>query len=302
MPRDLIDGTGMRWSGSICALISPFDASTALDLGALRRLLDWHVAAGTNALVIAGSTGEAALLDDAEYQQLLQGAAAAAQGRIPLIAGVGSPSTQKSIRAAGIAQAAGYQAVLAVTPYYVRPTQAGLTAHFLALAEASQLPVILYNVPGRTGVDLLPETVAALHSHPNIVGIKEARAEPERMQALLEFQSEHFDVLSGDDGTALRALRAGARGVISVAANVVPEAFARLCQHALAQDFGRAEAIDQHLAPLYDALGVESNPIPAKFLVAHLGHCQNVLRLPLQALASRYQAGVLAALAEAQRG
>lgn len=289
----------MRWSGSICALVTPFEASGALDVVALRKLLDWHVSAGTNGLVIAGSTGEAALLDDAEYGALLQTAAQQVAGRLPLIAGIGSPSTQKSIRAAAVAHQAGYQAVLAVTPYYVRPTQAGLKAHFLALAEASVLPVILYNVPGRTGSDLLPETVAELCTHANIIGIKEARAEPERMAALLALQSTEFDVLSGDDGTALRAMRAGARGVISVAANVVPAPFARLCRHALAQEFAAAEAIDDKLQLLYDALGVESNPIPAKFLLAALDRCQNVLRLPLQGLAEPFRAGVMAALAEA---
>lgn len=289
----------MRWSGSICALVTPFEASGALDVAALRNLLDWHVSAGTNGLVIAGSTGEAALLDDDEYGALLQTAAQQAAGRLPLIAGIGSPSTQKSIRAAAVAHQAGYQAVLAVTPYYVRPTQAGLKAHFLALAEASVLPVILYNVPGRTGSDLLPETVAELCTHANIIGIKEARAEPERMAALLALQSTEFDVLSGDDGTALRAMRAGARGVISVAANVVPEPFARLCRHALAKEFAAAEAIDDKLQLLYDALGVESNPIPAKYLLGALDRCQNVLRLPLQGLAEPYRAGVMAALAEA---
>ena len=291
----------MRWSGSICALITPFDEGFSLDFPALSGLVDWHVASGTSALVIAGSTGEAALLEDDEYQQLLDAAVRAANGRLPIIAGIGSPSTAKSIRYAKVAAAAGVQAVLAVTPYYVRPTQAGLRAHFLAVAEASPVPVILYNVPGRTGCDLLPATVAQLANHPNITGIKEARAEPERMQELLALQSDSFDVLSGDDSTGLRAMLAGARGVISVAANVVPAQFAQLCARAMAGERDAAARIDARLLALNDALGIESNPIPAKFLVADLGRCRNILRLPLQPLSTALIPTVLDAFAAATR-
>lgn len=293
------EGFRMRSSGSICALVTPFDEAGGLDIPALSDLVDWHVQAGTSALVIAGSTGEAALLDDGEYAYLLEASVAAAAGRLPVIAGIGSPSTAKSIRHAQTAHRAGAAAVLAVTPYYVRPTQAGLLAHFRAVAEASVVPVILYNVPGRTGCDLLPETVAQLAPHPNVCGIKEARAEPERMQALLALQGPEFDVLSGDDATALRAMQAGARGVISVAANIVPAAFARLCATARAGDATTAARIDASLAGLYDALGIESNPIPAKYLLARLDRCRDVLRLPLQPLAERHRATVQAALAAA---
>lgn len=289
----------MRWSGSICALITPFDEGLSLDFPALAGLVEWHVASGTSALVIAGSTGEAALLEDHEYQQLLEAAVRASAGRLPIIAGIGSPSTAKSIRFANVAAGAGAQAVLAVTPYYVRPTQAGLLAHFRAVADASALPVILYNVPGRTGCDLLPATVAQLAGHPNIVGIKEARAEPERMQDLLTLQSDQFDVLSGDDATGLRAMLAGARGVISVAANVVPEQFARLCARALAGEADAAAHIDASLVKLNDALGIESNPIPAKFLIANQGRCRNVLRLPLQPLSADLAPVVQDAFAQA---
>lgn len=295
MLPDFVIGMRMRWSGSICALVTPFDHEGSLDSEALAGLIDWHVASGTSALVIAGSTGEAALLDDSEYGSLLDAATKAAARRLPIIAGIGSPATARSIQLAKRAATAGADAVLAVTPYYVRPTQAGLVAHYLALAEASPLPIILYNVPGRTGCDLLPHTVSVLASHPNIVGIKEARAEPERMTALLSLQGPAFDVLSGDDGTGLRSMLAGARGVISVAANVVPEPFARLCGHALGGDTDAASAIDARLSALYEALGVESNPIPAKFLLARLGRCRDVLRLPLQPLAPDHQPAVRAA-------
>jgi len=295
MLADFVIGMRMRWSGSICALITPFDQKGSLDSEALAELIDWHGASGTAALVIAGSTGEAALLDDGEYGLLLDAAVSAAGKRLPIIAGIGSPATAKSIQLAKRAATAGADAVLAVTPYYVRPTQAGLVAHYLAIADASPLPIILYNVPGRTGCDLLPETVSKLATHPNIVGIKEARAEPERMTALLSLQGPSFDVLSGDDGTGLRAMLAGARGVISVAANVVPEAFAHLCAHAVRGEASAASAIDARLSALYDALGAESNPIPAKFLLARLGRCRDVLRLPLQPLASAHHATVAAA-------
>lgn len=282
----------MGWSGSICALITPFDRAEALDLGALRRLIDWHAGAGTQALVIAGSTGEAALLDDSEYAALIEQAVACANKRLPIIAGIGAPSTAKSMKLAKLAKQAGVDALLAVTPYYVRPTQNGLLAHFLHLADADLPPLMLYNVPGRTGCDLQPETVGKLCRHDNIVAVKEARADAERMTELLALQSPGFAVLSGDDPTALRAMTAGARGVISVAANVLPQAFSELCRLALSGQADAAARLDSTLSALYDVLGLESNPIPAKYALSRLGYCDNVLRLPLQPLAAQYQQAV----------
>ncbi|PIV34325.1 MAG: 4-hydroxy-tetrahydrodipicolinate synthase [Lysobacterales bacterium CG02_land_8_20_14_3_00_62_12] len=290
----------MQLHGSICALVTPFDADGGIDIANLQRLIDWHVDSGTNALVLAGSTGEAALLTDDEYALLLETAVARSAGRIPVIAGVGSPATAKSLRLARRAAAIGANALLAVTPYYVRPTQAGLLAHYRLLADDGGLPVLLYNVPGRTGCDLLPATVAELSAHPAIIGIKEAVTDPARRRELLTLASADFAVFCGDDGSALQAMRDGAVGTISVAANVVPKTFARLCALAVASPGPNAETLDQGLQPLYRALSVESNPIPAKWLLHRLGRIDNVLRLPLQALNNRYHAGLAQCLAEVQ--
>ena len=277
----------MHIHGSICALVTPFDAREQIDFDALDRLIAWHLDCGTRALVLAGSTGEAALLDDDEYRQLLEFSVARVASRIPVIAGIGSPSTRKSLALAGIAAACGADVLLAVTPYYVRPTQAGLVAHYTHLADHASLPIILYNVPGRTGCDLLPETVATLAAHPRIVGVKEANPDAGRMAASLAQQSAAFSVLSGDDPTALRAMRAGARGTISVAANVVPRHFARLCALAGAND-ASASALDASLQELYRVLGLESNPIPVKWALHRLGYLQPQHRLPLTPLAQQH--------------
>jgi len=267
-------------SGSITALATPFAASGELDFDAWRRHLRNQLDAGTQAVVVAGSTGEANALSDAEYDALLQVAVEVVDGRIPVLAGTGSSNTAKTVDATRRAAALGADAALIVTPPYVRPTQAGLIAHYRAIADDGALPVVLYNVPGRTGCDLLPETVAVLAPHPQIVGIKEARAESERMDALLALRSDAFSILSGDDPTAARAMLAGADGIISVASNVIPAAFRRLCD--LARSGARAEtaAWDAQLQPIYDFLGVEPNPIPVKAILERQGIGRG-LRLPL---------------------
>lgn len=275
----------MQLHGSICALVTPFDSREKIDFDALDRLLDWHLASGTHGLVMAGSTGEAALLDDDEYRQLIGRSVARIARRIPVIAGVGSPSTRKSCHLAGVATGAGADFVLAVTPYYVRPTQHGLIAHYLELADQSPLPIVLYNVPTRTGCDLLPATVAALAAHPRIIGVKEANAEAGRMSALLKLQSADFSVLSGDDPTALTAMQAGARGTISVAANIAPRLFSRLCTLASSNPVAAA-SLDAKLQSLYRVLGLESNPIPAKWALHRLGYLNPQLRLPLTPLSA----------------
>lgn len=276
----------MRLTGSITALATPFDASGELDLDAWTRLLNGQLDAGTQGVVVAGSTGEAAALLDPEYDLLLRTAVQLVGGRIPVIAGTGLSNTLKTVELTRRAKALGADAALVVTPPYVRPTQAGLVAHYRAVASDAALPVLLYNVPGRTGCDLLPETVAELCGHPRIVGIKEARSEPERMAALLALRNEGFTVLSGDDPTACRAMLQGADGVISVASNVVPTAFRRLCDLARARDTA-AEAHDARMHELYDFLGVEPNPIPVKALLARLGIGEG-LRLPLTALSATH--------------
>ena len=279
----------MRLSGSITALATPFAADGAVDTDAFARLIDLQVAAGTSAVVVAGSTGEAAALEDSEYRALLAFAVHRIGGRIPVLAGTGASSTTRTLTLTRLAADIGADAALVVTPPYVRPTQCGLLAHYRAVAEEGGLPVVLYNVPPRTGCDLLPETAGELAAHANIVGIKEARAEPDRMQALLPYRGEGFAVLSGDDPTAARAMLAGADGVVSVASNVVPGAFRRLCELARRGDQAGALALDRRLADLYGFLGVEPNPIPVKALL-ELNGIGRGLRLPLQPLSSTHAA------------
>ncbi|WP_374555623.1 4-hydroxy-tetrahydrodipicolinate synthase [Thermomonas sp.] len=277
----------MHLSGSITALATPFTAAGDIDFPAWERLLRTQLAAGTQAVVVAGSTGEAAALFDDEYDQLLRTAVELVGGRMPVLAGTGQSNTAKTVRCNRRAAALGADAALVVTPPYVRPTQAGLLAHYRAVADDGGLPVVLYNVPGRTGCDMVPETVGELSVHANIIGIKEARAEEDRMEALLPLRREDFAVLSGDDPTAMRAMLAGADGVISVASNVVPATFRRLCDRARAGDAAGAQVLDDALAALYHFLGVEPNPIPVKALLAldGIGHG---LRLPLQPLSSAH--------------
>jgi 4-hydroxy-tetrahydrodipicolinate synthase len=290
----------VRLHGSLCAIVTPFDADGALDLPAFGRLLDRHVAAGTHGVVVAGSTGESAALDEGEFQRLLEHAIAHLCGRLPVIAGCSAAATHKALRLLRIAEAAGAQASLVATPYYVRPTQEGLFRHYAALADASPLPLLLYNVPGRTGCDLLPETVARLVGCGSVAGIKEARPERERMQALLALRQPGFAVFSGDDPTCLRALRDGADGVISVAANVCPGAFRALVDLAQGGRAEDAQALDARLAPLYQALALESNPIPAKWILHRLGLCGPGLRLPLVELSEPLRAEAEAAVSLAR--
>ncbi|MDH5824248.1 4-hydroxy-tetrahydrodipicolinate synthase [Luteimonas sp. RD2P54] len=273
----------MRLSGSITALATPFTAAGELDLDAWRRLLQQQLDAGTEGLVVAGSTGEAAALFAAEYDTLLRIAVELVAGRVPVLAGTGQSSTARTIEQTRRAGALGADAALVVTPPYVRPTQAGLLAHYRAVADDGALPLVLYNVPVRTGCDLLPETAAALAPHPRIAGIKEARAEPGRMQELLSLRGEGFAVLSGDDPTAARALLAGADGVISVVSNIVPAALRRLCALARDGDRDAALALDARLRPIYDFAGIEPNPIPVKAVLSLAGIGRG-LRLPLTAL------------------
>ena len=271
------------------ALATPFTASGAVDTGAWLRLLEQQLQGGTQVRVVAGSTGEAAALDDAAYLALIRAAAERAAGHAPVIAGAGLSNTAKTVRQCAMARDAGAHAALVVTPPYVRPTQEGLYRHYVEVADRAGLPIVLYNVPGRTGCDLLPETVARLVAHPAIAGIKEARAEAERMQALLALRGPQFAVLSGDDPTACRALLAGADGVISVASNAIPAAFRALVDSARAQRREAAEALDAELQPLYALLGVEPNPIPVKALLATLGLCEDILRLPLLPLSAGHR-------------
>jgi 4-hydroxy-tetrahydrodipicolinate synthase len=276
-------------SGIITALATPFSPDGALDLDAWQRLLSKQVSGGVQGVVVAGSTGEASTLTDEEYDQILRRAVSQLAGRVPVLAGTGLSGTARTVALTRRAAAGGAQYALVVCPAYVRPTQEGLKAHFLAVAEQGGLPVVLYNVPGRTGCDLLPETVAELIGHPNIVGIKEARSEPERMAALLALRSGDFAVFSGDDGTAGRAMLAGADGLVSVGSNVLPASYRRLCDLARAGQQEATRAQDGRLREYHDFGGVESNPIPIKALLQRQG-IGHGMRLPLTPLSAIYHA------------
>lgn len=298
----------MHLSGSITALATPFTAAGDLDTDAWQRLIDAQLAGGTQALVVAGSTGEAAALAQSEYEVLLRAAVERVAGRVPVLAGTGQSGTAHTIERTRLAAACGADAALVVTPPYVRPTQAGLAAHYRAVADDGALPLVLYNVPPRTGCDMQPATVAALAAHPAIIGIKEAVADEARVHALLPLAGPGFAVLGGDDGSAARSMLAGADGLVSVASNVAPAAFRLLCDLARGGDAAGSAALDAQLAALIDFCGVEPNPIPVKALLARLGlgHADGI-RLPLlplspahAAAADRIAAG-LAALEQTSR-
>jgi 4-hydroxy-tetrahydrodipicolinate synthase len=282
--------------GSICALVTPFTSDGDIDWIALARLIEAQIAAGTDALVIAGSTGESVALTASEFETLLNKSVKLARGRIGIIAGTGTPSTARSIELCQIAAQTGADSVLVVTPAYCRPTQEGLRRHFSQIADASPLPVILYNVPARTAVDLLPETVARLSPHHNIFGIKEALPDMARIAQLLKLQDSHFSVLSGDDATATDAIALGAQGLISVAANPVPKAMKALVTAARERQLSEVARLTALLTPLFDALGVEPNPIPVKWAMQYFKRCSADLRSPLTPLSAGYHAALVDAL------
>lgn len=284
-------------SGSIVALVTPMDAQGRIDLGAFVRLLDLHLEHGTSALVIAGTTGESPSLQRDEFQSLLSSAISHVKGAIPVVAGTGSASTRKTIEMTRLAAELGADAALVVTPYYNRPPQAGLQAHFERVADAATIPVYLYNVPARTGVDLSVQTTAALAEHENIAGIKEALADMDRISQLIERCPEDFAILSGDDGTCCEAMLAGARGVISVAANVVPQRFSALCRHAMNGETALAVQANEELRELNAALALESNPIPVKWMLHEMGLIGTGIRLPLLALNGRHHQAARKSLA-----
>ena len=276
----------MHLTGSITALATPFTSAGELDPGAWDRLLDAQLEAGTSAVVVAGSTGEAATLSDQEYAGLLAHAVRRVAGRVPVLAGTGLSGTAKTIAQTRLARDSGADIALVVTPPYVRPTQAGLLEHYREVSAQGGLPMVLYNVPGRTGCDLLPETVAELRDDPNIIGLKEARGDQARWEALYPLGGAGFSLLSGDDPSFARAMLGGGAGVVSVASNVVPRAFARLCRLIAEGAESEALALDARLAPVYDFCGIESNPIPVKALLQRQGIGAG-LRLPLQPLSER---------------
>lgn len=271
----------MEINGSLCAIVTPFTAGGVLDLPAFGRLIERQLDGGTQGIVVAGSTGEAHMLDEREYEDLLAFAAERIAHRVPVIAGTGEAATSKTIALTRRARTLGADAALVVTPYYVRPTQDGLRRHFAEVAERCDIPIVVYNVPSRTGCDMQPETVAALRDHAGIAGIKEAVGTPERIAAIAQLRRPGFVYLSGDDGSAADAMLAGAGGVISVVNNLVPKAFRALCEAARGGERAAAMQHARRLAPLLDALNCAPNPIAVKAGLAELGLCGASLRLPL---------------------
>ena len=283
-------------TGSLVALVTPMGDDGRIDFDCLRQLVDWHVDAGTAGLVIAGTTGESATLDKSEHAQVITTAVEFAAGRLPIIAGTGSNSTQQTIdlsQEVGRADIAGY---LMVTPYYNKPTQQGLYEHFQAIADAVEQPIMLYNVPGRTAVDMAPETVGRLSRHPRIFGIKEATGDVTRVARIAELSEPGFRLYSGDDPTAREFMLAGGHGVVSVTSNVAPEAMVAMCAAATAGDAERAGQIDATLADLHRDLFVESNPIPVKWALERMGRIPGGIRLPLTRLSAEHEGTVEAAL------
>lgn len=284
------------FTGSLVALVTPFDGHNRVDYASLKRLIEFHVAAGSNGLVIAGTTGESATLQRDEHVELIARAVELAAGRLPIIAGTGSNSTAQTIDLSQAVADTGIAAYLVVVPYYNKPTQEGLYRHFSAIANAVDKPLMMYNVPGRTVADMLPDTVARLAAHDNIFGIKEATGDIDRLRAIQELVSEDFRLYSGDDFTVLPFIRQGGNGVVTVSGNVVPGKMARLCELALAGDFDAAAAIDQTLQPLNEALFAESNPIPVKWAVSRMGLMQPHIRLPLTPYSVRFHDKMLSAM------
>lgn len=284
------------FSGSIVAIVTPMQADGAVDFGALDRLVQFHIDNGTDGIVAVGTTGESATLDVQEHIEVVRRVVQKAAKRIPVIAGTGANSTAEAIELTRRAKEAGADACLLVTPYYNKPTQEGLFQHFKAVAAAVSIPLVLYNVPGRTACDMQPETVARLTAVPNVVGLKEASGSLERNRKLVALVGDKIDLLSGDDDIAVESVLAGFRGVISVTANVAPRQVHDAMAAALGGQVDEARRIDQTLAPLHKTLFLESNPIPAKWALARMGLIADGIRLPLTPFAKPYQPQVLDAL------
>lgn len=284
------------FTGSLVALVTPFDAQNRVDFAALKRLIDFHVDSGTDGLVIAGTTGESATLTKHEHAELIARAVEIADGRLPVIGGTGSNSTAQTIALSTEVGSSGIDAYLLVVPYYNKPTQEGLYRHFSAIADAVTKPVLLYNVPGRTGCDMLPETIARLARHGNIIGIKEATGDMQRLDDIKAEIEGEFLLLSGDDFTVLPFIERGGHGVVTVSGNVAPGAMAELCRLAMGGASKAAKEIDDSLQPLNKALFVESNPIPVKWAVADMGLIEPHIRLPLTPYSERYHGEMRAAM------
>jgi 4-hydroxy-tetrahydrodipicolinate synthase len=286
-------------TGSLVAIVTPMLADGSLDLARLRALVDWHVEEGTDAIVVVGTTGESPTVSQEEHCLLIRTAVEQAAGRIPVVAGTGANSTLEAIELSRCAKAAGAVAGLSVVPYYNKPTQEGLYQHFKVIAEAVDLPLILYNVPGRTVADLSNDTALRLAEVPGIVGIKDATGNIERGTDLIKRAPDGFAIYSGDDASSLALMLLGGHGCISVTANVAPRRMREMCRAAFAGDLALARTLNASLLPLHQKLFVEANPIPVKWALSEMGRIEVGIRLPLLPLSSQHHAVLRAALREA---
>ena len=301
MPIEIETKGTIMITGSIVALVTPMCTDSCdVDWVALESLIEWHIDQGTHALVAVGTTGESATLSVKEHSQVIRATVEASKGRIPIIAGTGANCTREAIELTEAAKEAGADACLLVTPYYNKPTQEGLYQHYKAVAEAVDIDQILYNVPGRTACDLLPETALRLSKISNIVGIKEATGDLERAKLLIHSEPPDFVIYSGDDHSARELMLLGGHGDISVTANVAPNLMSQMCDAALKGDADKAQTIDQQLLPVHDAMFVESNPIPVKWAVNQLDLINDAIRLPLTKLSDGNQVQVMQALKSAE--
>ncbi|MEJ2043865.1 MAG: 4-hydroxy-tetrahydrodipicolinate synthase [Reinekea sp.] len=285
-------------TGSIVAIVTPMREDGSVDWESLENLIEFHIDNGTAAIVIVGTTGESATLDMAEHEEVIAFTVKKANQRIPVIAGTGGNSTTEAIHLTEAAKRVGVDGVLIVTPYYNKPSQEGLYQHFKKISETVDIPQILYNVPGRTACDMLPETVLRLASLPNIVGIKEATGDLKRARYLIDNAPEGFAIYSGDDATALELLLLGGHGDISVTANVSPKAMASMCKAAMEGDEELARRLNDSLMPLHTQLFVDSNPVPVKWALNLMGLIPNGIRLPLVWLAEEHHEAVTKAMME----
>jgi 4-hydroxy-tetrahydrodipicolinate synthase len=286
-------------TGSLVAIVSPMLEDGALDLDALRGLIEWHIGEGTNAIVVVGTTGESPTVDPQEHIELVRTAVQAARGRVPVVAGTGGNSTREAIDLTAHARQVGADATLQVVPYYNKPTQEGLYRHFLAVAEAVDLPMIVYNVPGRTVADLGVDTTLRLAQVPGIVGLKDATGDLARAGQLLRRLPANFALYSGNDDSALALMLLGGHGVISVTANVAPRLMRQMCDAAASSELPKARALNARLMPLHTRLFVEPNPIPVKWALQRMGKIAGGIRLPLVPLSASGREAVQSALDEA---
>ena len=284
------------FQGSLVALVTPFDGNNRVDYTSLKRLVDFHVEKGSAGLVIAGTTGESPTLERSEHIELIGRSIEIADGRIPIVAGTGSNSTSQSVDLTLAVTDPGLAAYMAVVPYYNKPTQEGIFRHYSAIADAAEKPVLMYNVPGRTVADMLPETVGRLAKHGNIFGLKEATGDIDRLKQIQAVVDESFMLYSGDDFTLRPFIEQGGHGVVTVSGNVVPRQVATLCKLARDGKAIEAKALDDALQPLNKALFSESNPIPVKWAVSKMGLMAPHIRLPLTPFSEQYHEAMLSAM------